>query len=953
VRDIAAGSVYSRAMVGCLSDDDAAALVAGDLDPRIRRELNLHLDDCARCRRLVSALVASDVRTTDEHGGGQVELAAGQRLGRFELVKELGAGSMGAVWAARDPELDRAVAVKLLRLWPGAIDADAAARMRREAQAMARLNHANVVRIYELGTDGDRVFCAMELVAGDTLRAWLAAPRTPAEILEVAIAIGRGVAAAHAAGLIHRDIKPENVLMAADGRPLVSDFGLAKLTELAPNARSAADAAPGAFHDLIPQSYEVALPFTEPDLPGLTVTGGVVGTPAYMPPEQLAAGAVDARSDQFSYCVLVWEALFGRRPFEAARLDELAPAIARGPRPARRRGVPRGVVRALERGLASDPAARWPTMQALVDALDRQARRPRRLLVAAGGALAVGALALALSGARTDRCAAGAGLIDPIWNPGAHAATAARFVQLAPDAGVGATSALRLVDDWAAAWKLGRQAACTVDEPARAGRIACLDRGLQDLRAQLAVWRTADRGVVDAAVRAAAELPDATACATSRAGRGNPILGELIGQVDALVRSGRAPEARAQVPALLALAEGADPRDLALALTSAGRAEHATSELTAARDHLARAAREAGRAGDDPALLAALLEEATVIIRLGQPLVALGVIDAARALDERTGARSNDAVLAVRASALQQAGRPEEAIATLRAVLPAVEARAARDARDRRLLGSLLATLASALRQHEDYQGSRATVVRMLALDEEALGPSHPQIAEDLLQLTACERRLRRFTDAKAHLARARAIAANVFGERGLLLGSIDLMDAEIAEFENRDDDAHRHLLHARDAFATVLPPDHQRFSVVELGLGELERARDNCKAALPHLERAIHIVEVSGHDPRDHAQYLVDLGACQIDVGRIDEGKNTMLRAISELDDLHMAGRWYSEPYAALADLEFAAGRPAAAIELEEKALAAIAEDKDPDAVPLRAYEHQQLELFQKALAK
>jgi eukaryotic-like serine/threonine-protein kinase len=144
-------------------------------------------------------------------------VTAGERLGRFTLLRPLGEGAMGEVWAAHDPELDREVAIKLLRI--------SSARLQREARAMARVkSHPNVVTVYELGTDGRRAFCAMELVDGKTLRGWLVTPRTWREVIDVAVAVGRGLAAAHAAGLVHRDVKPENVLIARDGRTLVTDF---------------------------------------------------------------------------------------------------------------------------------------------------------------------------------------------------------------------------------------------------------------------------------------------------------------------------------------------------------------------------------------------------------------------------------------------------------------------------------------------------------------------------------------------------------------------------------------------------------------------------------------------------------------------------------------------------------------------------------------------------------
>src|SRR6185503_8094735 len=204
-------------------------------------------------------------------------------VGRFQLTRHLGRGAMGDVWAARDPELDRDVALKFLGMRAQTLSDNSGERMRREAQAMARLSHPNVVAIHELGEVDGQIFCAMQLVDGQNLRSWLRTPRTWRQIAAVMLDAGRGLAAAHRAGLVHRDVKPENILIAGDGRALVSDFGLAKLVALDREG----DEEPAAAADTSALSR-------------MTQTGALLGTPAYMSPEQLEGGAVDARSDQFS-----------------------------------------------------------------------------------------------------------------------------------------------------------------------------------------------------------------------------------------------------------------------------------------------------------------------------------------------------------------------------------------------------------------------------------------------------------------------------------------------------------------------------------------------------------------------------------------------------------------------------------------------------------------------------
>ena len=309
-------------------------------------------------------------------GDSTPELAAGSLIAnRFLIECMIGAGGMGAVYVARDQTLGRDVAIKLHHTRGGA------ARLRREAMAMARLAHPNVVTVFEVGELGPFPFVVMEYVPGTTLRAWLAdAPRTVDEILAMLVAAGEGLAAAHGAGLIHRDIKPENVLVGSDGRARVGDFGLAR--------------------ELDSQENEQPVD-TSASLASMTATGSVMGTPAYMAPEQISGIAMDARADQFAFCVTVWEALWGSRPFAGSKLGELMVAINSGKRqvPPPLPAVPARVRIALERGLAADPDDRFASMQALLAELRTPKQRRRTLLVVAS---TLGAVALAVAGYSTS-----------------------------------------------------------------------------------------------------------------------------------------------------------------------------------------------------------------------------------------------------------------------------------------------------------------------------------------------------------------------------------------------------------------------------------------------------------------------------------------------------------------------------------------------------------------------
>ena len=364
----------------------SGALTEGD-----RTVVFRHLDACHECRELLAvmaesvvssaiaaaatvdfafdATLASDEPDHGERSAWLTSLTPGASLGRYTLEAQIGEGAMGMVWRARDEKLGRQVALKLLRRRSGMLTN----QLVREAQAMARLSHPNVVSVYDVGTADGMTYIAMELVPGCSLRQWsTASARSVPQIVTTFIAAGRGLAAAHAAGIVHRDFKPDNVLVGADGRVRVSDFGLA--------ARPIGD---GRTHD--PDSVDAQFP------------GAVLGTPAYMAPEQFSGGNVDPRTDQFSFCASLFEALYGHRPFAGRTFYELADNVTNGRmKPMlQHRGVSRGLRAIVLRGLSKKPGDRFPTMDHLLADLGRDRARPWRRATAACAALAA-ALALGL-----------------------------------------------------------------------------------------------------------------------------------------------------------------------------------------------------------------------------------------------------------------------------------------------------------------------------------------------------------------------------------------------------------------------------------------------------------------------------------------------------------------------------------------------------------------------------
>ncbi|MEZ4365689.1 MAG: protein kinase [Kofleriaceae bacterium] len=378
----------------CLDDNVAAEFVSGSLTGAAQTKVESHLAGCRDCRALVAALAAddggdSDLATAPRPGAAAVGPggghALGDRIGRYLVIGRLGAGGMGVVFSAYDPQLDRRVAIKLLHTGTGIATSEGRARLVREAKAIAQLSHPNVVAVYDVGAAGranpDDLYIAMELVEGDTLTHWLRRwPRSWREILEVMLQAGRGLAAAHAVGLLHRDFKPDNVLVGADGRVRVGDFGLARsLVGPEPTLDGGARLA-----SAVPSLHA-----------SLTATGTVLGTPRFMAPEQLRGLDTDPRSDQFSFCVALYDALYGRHPLPGESAVKMAEEGARALPPPEGTKVPASIGRAILRGLEPQPSARHPSMLALLAELAPAPARPRRVAAMVGGALVIAGAAAA------------------------------------------------------------------------------------------------------------------------------------------------------------------------------------------------------------------------------------------------------------------------------------------------------------------------------------------------------------------------------------------------------------------------------------------------------------------------------------------------------------------------------------------------------------------------------
>ncbi|MCR9165342.1 MAG: protein kinase domain-containing protein [Nannocystaceae bacterium] len=412
------------------------------------------------------------------------------QVGRFRTTRVLGTGGMGTVLAGFDDELERPVAVKLLHREIGIRHAE---RLRREAKALAKLSHPNVVTVYEVGHWQDRLFIAMEQVQGVTLGAWVAErERSVDELLDMFLRTGAGLVAAHGRDLVHRDFKPDNVIVGTDGRPRILDFGLVQTLEEEQEDGLHAPAA-GAGSDADPTADTVA--GITPAAGSLTETGTVLGTPAYMPAEQLAGKKTTAASDQFAFCVALWEALYGARPFAGRTVGQLAASVTQGKlvAPKHPRGSGR-LRRALERGLCPDPAARWPAMQPLLDELSDLrtvgTRRRRSAVLGAAVAVALGGATWGFTRPQASNdpgCRPAQERLKPVWTEGIKERMRLRYMHSEPRAQEFFRTEMPLLDDWAQTWATIYTEACEGDEAERdpsmfEKRMTCLDVRLLELQ---------------------------------------------------------------------------------------------------------------------------------------------------------------------------------------------------------------------------------------------------------------------------------------------------------------------------------------------------------------------------------------------------------------------------------------------------------------------------------------
>ncbi|HUQ05175.1 MAG TPA: serine/threonine-protein kinase [Kofleriaceae bacterium] len=809
---------------------------------------------------------------------------APERVGRYRLERVLGRGGMGVVHAAHDPDLDRLVALKVMH------DSRGQARLVREAQAMARLRHPNVLTVHDVGVAGDRVYITMELIAGTTLRAWqTAAPRSWREIVTMYLAAGRGLAAAHQADIVHRDFNPGNVLVGKDGSIYVADFGLARTGEA------------GSDDDARPSSG------TASGNNPLTTVGTVVGTPAYMAPEQHEGATVGPAADQFAFAAALWEALAGAPPFVGANIDELAVAKREervGPAPRR---APGWMVAMLRRAMRRDPGDRHASMADLVRALEHGLGRRRRVLAVAAAAATAAALAVLAIVLVTVRSTSGPGCkvagadVAATWNDTARARITAAFT--ASDRPHAATTLPRVLaglDRTAGALSSARIAACeagrkggTQAADVLARRDACLDRRRNDLRAIVTLLGSGpDPDVIDNAYETVIGLEDPAGCAAfaqSEVLQPAPAIRAdvddaraRLAETDALLKTGKMAAAAAAIDAHVARARTLGFAPL-LGETLLLRARILAEQGDAAGVEAFGDAATAGAEAHDDHLIAVALVEQLALLEDegGKPADALQWMVAAEAAVARANdPELRDDFLVARGSTYRSLGRYAEARADLEAALASVEARTSEESFD---TGLVVAILANVLSDEGKMDEALALDRRVEAIYQETIGPEHPKFAQLLNNIGLRLDAAGKYDEARIEHERALALKERVMGpEHPSVAMSLNNL-AVVASHRGR---AAESLAYNRRALAIrekTLGPEHPLTASTLTNIGiDLALGGSN-EEALAVYRRALAIREkVLGPEHPSTASTLASMSRVLINLGRHDEALAAAKRALA-----------------------------------------------------------------------
>jgi len=842
----------------CLDEILFMELALQGLPPARAVEVDAHLDTCPECRQLVAHLLPRSGDGAEEAStpfpsalpsrpapdAGRTPLPPGTAVGRYLVLEWLGAGGMGVVYAAFDPELDRKVALKLLRTAALGLEPEAGrAHLLREAQAMARVSHPHVVPVYDVGTFGEQVFLAMEYVEALTLRQWLrAAPRTWRQVRDVFVQAARGLAAAHAVGLVHGDVKPENLLVGGDGRVRVTDFGLARSTASVGTSGN--------------------------------VPRGVGGTPAYMAPEQRSGdGPADARSDQFSFCAALYEGLQGERPFAGSSVSELAAEVRAGRvRPVPQdTPVPRWLHRVVLRGLEVEPDRRHASMEALLAALldDPVARRRRWWGWGAGLSLLVGAVGAthAVHAHRARACQSTAEhALAGIWDGPRRERVEAAFSSTGQPFAVEAwASVRRSLDAYTAGWVTARTVTCEAmqvrgepSEAVRDPRMRCLDRRLAEVSALTQVLAQADADVVGRALRAVESLPSPARCADAAvlSAPAEPVDGASRERADAL----RLSLARAR------------------ALGAAGRYAEGLAVL-------GPGAEAAGAAGDLAGQAEALLGLAELRDQAGDYR---GAEEAVFASLRAAEAVPHDEV-AARAwtLAVSLSGERFEQSALAHRWRERAEAAIARLGGDDVLLARLHGNVGRALYVQGRYGEAEARYRQALELLERTVGPRSLEVADILLKRCAALLALGHFEAALGLTRRALDLRERALGADHPEVGQALVELAMVRGYQGEHEDEERLASRGLEVLERALGPEHPSLSLALTAVASARFARGRERETLlPLLERALRLSESSmGPDGSRSAVLVANIATTLGRMGRLREAERHFTDALSRIE--------------------------------------------------------------------
>ena len=897
----------------CPDDNELAAYAQGRLGEADAAALEEHARACPICAEVIEELAQTE--TSASHTGAPTLLAPGDRLGRYAIVGIIGAGSMGVVYRAEDPELERALAIKVI---PTPDRGEGRDRAAREGRALARLAHPNVLTVLDVGVQDNAVWIATELVDGPNLDAWLAAePRSVEAILATFADVAAALASAHAADLVHRDVKPANIFVGTDGRVRLGDFGLAHL-----------GAAP----------VTAALDDENVPLDALTQTGAVVGTPRYMAPEQLAGETVDGRADQFALCVALYHALWHRFPFAGEDLPTVRDHVLQGDLapPPMGTAVPSRVRAAIVRGLSRSPDDRFASMAALRTEL----LQPRRRRWVVGGILAVGLTAVAaLWGIDTqpDPCDDPTAALGEAWSDARREQVRQRYAESElPYAAAAGREAEAAFDDFADAWTTTYATACEAspDDPRRFdATLACLGRQRTQAATLGGLLAQADDTLIAKTSAAVGRLPKPADCETADALPDDPdqraALAEIeteLAELTALEQAGLYDEGLVRARALAVTAEDLDHlptrAEVQLLLGVFAREAGAAEEAEAAYQAAVHAAESSGRDSAAARGLAGLVF----------------VVGAQRHRYEDT-----DALIRQAEAMLQRAGNPPRLLAQLQEAIGAVALQRADHDRAQAAYEKALALrteehgpeslrLAYALNNlgavaagRGEHEAAAERFEQALALYELHLGSEHPDVGDVLTNLGAMYRAQHRFDDARSALKRALAVRevtvgpddpntgavlgnlGNVHLFEGDYAGAVELYRQALAIYEQDPDanakflgDTHdalgaafgylgdrvqaiEHLRHALDLREDMLGPDHLHVARTQNNLARIYLDEGKAGRAVKLLTPAMVTLERTyGAEHPTLAIGLHNLGEALLLDGSLDTAKNTYARALA-----------------------------------------------------------------------